>query len=134
MHIEALTLEQHWKITALEMGGKNAAIVLDDAPFDLSLYEVLTGAYLTSGQRCTATSRIICQRGIADRFAEALAKATKALKVGVQSDPNIFMGPLIDRKAAETFDAWQGTAKSEGAEALVSGGLMSNPPIEGGAD
>ena len=133
MHIEALTLEQHWKITALEMGGKNAAIVLDDAPFDLALYEVLTGAFLTTGQRCTATSRIICQRGIADRFAEKLAEATRALAVGVQSDPKVFMGPLIDRKAAETFDAWQVTAEREGAETLAKGGLMDAPPIEGGA-
>ena len=133
MHIEALTLEQHWKITALEMGGKNAAIVLDDAPFDLALYEVLTGAFLTTGQRCTATSRVICQRGIADRFAEKLAEATRALSVGVQSDPNIFMGPLIDRRAAETFHAWQKTAETEGAEPLAAGGLLDTPPIEGGA-
>lgn len=133
MHIEALTLEQHWKITALEMGGKNAAIVLDDAPFDLALYEVLTGAFLTSGQRCTATSRIICQRGIADRFAEKLAEATRTLNVGVQSDPNIFMGPLIDMKAAETFHAWQTTAEREGAETLAAGGMMENAPIPGGA-
>jgi succinylglutamic semialdehyde dehydrogenase len=133
MRIEALTLEQHWKLTALEMGGKNAAIVLDDAPFDLALYEVLTGAFLTTGQRCTATSRIICQRGIADRFAAKLAEATKALKVGVQSDPNIFMGPLIDRRAAEAFDVWQRTAEAEGAETLAAGGLLEAPPIAGGA-
>jgi succinylglutamic semialdehyde dehydrogenase len=133
MGIAALTLEQHWKLTALEMGGKNAAIVLDDAPFDLAIYEVLTGAFLTTGQRCTATSRIICQRGIADRFAAKLAEATKALKVGVQSDPNIFMGPLIDRRAAETFDTWQQTAEAEGAETLAAGGLLEAPPIAGGA-
>lgn len=123
MHIEKLALEQHWKITALEMGGKNPTIVLDDAPFELAVYEVLTSAFLTSGQRCTASSRVICQRGIADRFAEALAEATRKLRSGVQHDANVFMGPLVDRKAAEQFDAWQKVADEEGAETLVRGGF-----------
>lgn len=133
MHIERLALDQHWKITALEMGGKNPAIVLDDAPFELALYEVLTAAFLTSGQRCTATSRVICQRGIADRFAERLAQATRNLHLGPQHDPDAFMGPLVDRKAAEQFAQWQRTAREEGAEALVEGGLHEAPPVEGGA-
>ncbi|MDH5492623.1 MAG: aldehyde dehydrogenase family protein, partial [Myxococcales bacterium] len=124
-HIQRITLEQPWKITALEMGGKNPAIVLDDAPLELALYEVLTGAYLTSGQRCTATSRILCQRGIADEFAARLARATEALVVGEQRDPGAFMGPLVSRKAAEEFEAWQGIAAEEGAEALVRGGLWT---------
>ena len=128
MHIEQLTLEQHWKITALEMGGKNAAIVLDDAPFEQALYEVLTGAFLTTGQRCTATSRVICQRGIAERFADRLAAATSRLVVGAQSDPGAFMGPLVNRGAAEEFASWQRTAETEGAETLTAGGLMDDAP------
>jgi len=128
MHIERVTLEQHWKITALEMGGKNPAIVLDDAPFDQTLYEVLTGAFLTTGQRCTATSRVICQRGIAERFVERLTEATRKLKVGLQEDPGAFMGPLVNRKAAEEFDGWQGIAREEGAETLVEGGLWADAP------
>jgi succinylglutamic semialdehyde dehydrogenase len=133
MRIEELTLHQNWKITALEMGGKNAAIVMDDAPMEQSLYEVLTAAFLTSGQRCTATSRIICQRGIADEFSRRLAQATKELAAGVQTDPNVFMGPVVDRKSAEAFDHWQKVATAEGAETLVAGGLMASPPVEGGA-
>src|SRR5690606_5324260 len=120
-------------IAALEMGGKNAAIVLDDAPFELALYEVLTAAYLTSGQRCTATSRVICQRGIADRFAARLAAATEKLVVGRQDEEGAFMGPLVNRAAAEEFDAWQAIAAEEGAEALVRGGLHPAPRAEGGA-
>jgi succinylglutamic semialdehyde dehydrogenase len=123
MRIEKIALDQPHKITALEMGGKNAAIVLDDAPFELALYEVLTGAFLTSGQRCTATSRVIVQRKIADRFAERLARATEKLAVGRQEDPKAFMGPMVDAKAAEQFHEWQGIAESEGAEALVRGGF-----------
>ncbi len=129
MHIERLTLEQPGKITALEMGGKNPAIVLDDAPFEQALYEVLTGAFLTTGQRCTATSRVICQRGIADRFAERLAEATRRLAVGMQEDPGAFMGPLVHRKAADEFDAWQKTAREEGAEVLAEGGLLEGAPV-----
>ena len=133
MHIERIALDQHWKITALEMGGKNATIVLDDAPFDLAVYEVLTSAFLTSGQRCTASSRVICQRGIADRFAARLAEVTKNLGAGAQRDPNAFMGPLVDRKAAEKFDEWQRIARSEGAEVLAEGGLMEDAPARDAA-
>jgi succinylglutamic semialdehyde dehydrogenase len=132
-HIRKLTLDHHWKVLALEMGGKNAAIVLDDAPFDLALYEVLTGAFLTSGQRCTATSRVILQRGIADRFAARLAAGAAKLRVGVQHDAGAFMGPLVDRAAAEDFDQWQHIARDEGAECLTAGGLMDDPPVAGGA-
>jgi succinylglutamic semialdehyde dehydrogenase len=124
MHIEKITLEQPWKITALEMGGKNPALVLDDAPFEQAIYEVLTGAFLTTGQRCTATSRVICQKGIADRFAARLAEVTRNLEVGEQRG-DVFMGPLVSRKAAEEFDAWQRTARDEGAEVLVEGGLWT---------
>lgn len=133
MHIERLTLDQPWKITALEMGGKNPAIVLDDAPLDQALYEVLTGAYLTTGQRCTATSRVICQRGIADEFAERLAKATEKLVAGEQRNEGAFMGPLVNRRAAEEFDAWQATAAEEGAEALVRGGIWGDGAPKSGA-
>ncbi len=129
--IERITLEQPWKIAALEMGGKNAAIVLDDAPFDLALYEVLTAAFLTSGQRCTATSRVICQRGIADRFAERLAETTRKLVVGIQSDEKAFMGPLVDRNARDEFDRWQTIAREEGAEELVAGGSYEGAPNAG---
>jgi succinylglutamic semialdehyde dehydrogenase len=132
-HIERITLDQHWKIAALEMGGKNAAIVLDDAPFELSLYEVLTAAFLTSGQRCTATSRIVCQRGIADRFAERLAQATQRLVVGMQQDPNAFMGPLVDRRAAQAFAEWQRIANDEGAQTLVEGGPFESAPKKNAA-
>jgi succinylglutamic semialdehyde dehydrogenase len=126
--IEEKLLTQPGKMCALEMGGKNAAIVLDDASFDQALYEVLTGAYLTTGQRCTATSRIICQRGVADQFAERLAQATQKLKAGMQQDASAFMGPLVHRRAAEEFDAWQATAESEGQEVLVKGGLWQDAP------
>jgi succinylglutamic semialdehyde dehydrogenase len=134
MHIEEVCMTQSWKITALEMGGKNAAIVLDDAPLEQSLYEVLTGAFLTSGQRCTATSRIILQRGIADRFVERLAAAVTKLGVGAQYDESAFMGSLVDQRAADDFDRWQGTAKEEGAHELVRGGRMDPPQgIKAGA-
>lgn len=131
--IERLSLDIPGRLCALEMGGKNATIVLDDAPFEKAVYEVLTSAFLTSGQRCTATSRVVCTAGIADRFADALAEATRALHAGAQHDPRAFMGPLADRGAAEDFDRWQAIAKSEGAECVVPGGLDPEPAVRGGA-
>jgi succinylglutamic semialdehyde dehydrogenase len=133
MRIARICLEQHWKVSALEMGGKDPAIVLDDAPFDVALYEVLTGAFLTSGQRCTATSRVILERGIADRFAARLAEATRKLRAGLQHRDDTFMGPLADVPSAEAFEKWQAIAAEEGAETLVAGGAMREPPIAGGA-
>jgi succinylglutamic semialdehyde dehydrogenase len=132
-HIERLTLDDHWKITALEMGGKNPSIVLDDAPLDKSVYEVLTAAFLTTGQRCTATSRVIVQRGIAETFIDRLVTATRTIVAGASYDETAFMGPLVDRRAAEDFAQWQTIATEEGAHTLVEGGLMENPPHAGGA-
>jgi succinylglutamic semialdehyde dehydrogenase len=131
--IEATLAAAPGKMCALEMGGKNAAIVLEDASIDQAIYEVLTGAFLTSGQRCTATSRVIVIRGVADRFAERLQRATLALRSGVQHDPGAFMGPLVDDAAAREFDAWQRVATAEGAETLAAGGLDPAPPVAGGA-
>jgi len=70
------------KRLSLEMGGKNAQIVMDDADLDLALEGALWGAFGTTGQRCTATSRLILQRGIHDRFLGMLLEKAKALKLG----------------------------------------------------
>src|SRR5206468_11790715 len=64
LRIKQDTLQQHWKLLALEMGGKNAAIVWNDAQMDAAVYEVLSGAFLTAGQRCSATSRVIVHNKI----------------------------------------------------------------------
>src|SRR6185437_2293733 len=62
------TLQQHWKLLALEMGGKNSAIIWEDAHMETAIYETLMGAFLTTGQRCSATSRVIVHKKVIDQF------------------------------------------------------------------
>src|SRR4029079_11488452 len=83
------------KAGRLELGGKNAMIVLDDADLDLVLDGALFGAFGTSGQRCTSTSRLVVQRGIAAEVVEQLAARTKALVLGDPLDPSTDVGPVI---------------------------------------
>ena len=82
-----------------EMGGKNAAVVLDDADFDLALEQVMLGAFRSTGQKCTATSRLIVTDKIADRFLAALAARADALVVGDPTDDATQMGPVISGSA-----------------------------------
>jgi aldehyde dehydrogenase (NAD+) len=109
------------KRLSLEMGGKNAQIVLDDAHMDLALDGVLWGAFGTTGQRCTATSRLILQDGIHDRFLTALAERAKALKLGDGRKAGTEVGPLIHEASRRNVEKYVDIGRSEGAE-LVTGG------------
>ena len=88
-----------------EMGGKNAAVVLDDADFDLAVEQVMLGAFRSTGQKCTATSRLILTRGIADRFLEAVADRARTLVVGDPADDRTEMGPVISEAARQRITA-----------------------------
>ncbi len=103
LHFKRLTLEDPHKILALEMGGKNAVVVADDAHLDQVVAEVVTGAFLTTGQRCTGTSRVICTPKYMDRLTERLALAAEALKSGDPMADGVFMGPLASRSALRTY-------------------------------
>src|SRR5688572_4587020 len=94
------------KRLSLEMGGKNAMIVLDDADLDLALEGVLWGAFGTTGQRCTATSRLILQKGIHDRFLGLLVDRVKALKLGDGRKTGTDVGPLINESAVEKVERY----------------------------
>jgi alpha-ketoglutaric semialdehyde dehydrogenase len=109
------------KRLSLELGGKNAQIVMEDANLDLALEGVLWGAFGTTGQRCTATSRLILHRPIAGVFLERLVEATRALKVGDGLDPSTQVGPVVNRGQLETTASYVDIGKKEGAE-LVCGG------------
>ncbi|MBI4595366.1 MAG: aldehyde dehydrogenase family protein [Candidatus Tectomicrobia bacterium] len=118
-------IRQHvGKILALEMGGKNAAIVLDDAHIDKALYEVLIGASITTGQRCSSTSRLIIDKRIADEFLTRLIELAKRMVIGYPFDDGVFMGPLISGSAREKFCDFQKKAFQEGAEILLEGGVL----------
>jgi len=120
LRIKQDTLQQHWKLLALEMGGKNSAIVWDDCHLESAIYETLTGAFLTAGQRCTSTSRIILHKKIFNQFLEGFHKLAKTLKVGHAFDEP-FMGPLIDGTSVDRYLKFQGTAVREGFELVMRG-------------
>jgi acyl-CoA reductase-like NAD-dependent aldehyde dehydrogenase len=109
------------KRLSLEMGGKNAMIVMDDADLDLAIEGILWGAFGTTGQRCTATSRLILHRRIHDRFLHRLIAATEGLRLGDGRDERTDVGPLIHETAREKVEHYVAIGLEEGAE-LVAGG------------
>lgn len=105
----------------LEMGGKNPLIVLDDADLDRAVQIALDGSFFATGQRCTASSRLIVQDGIHDRFVAALAERVAALRVGDALDPQTQMGPAVSEAQMETSYRYIELARGEGGR-LVTGG------------
>jgi len=108
-------------LVALEMGGKNACVVLDDCQLRQAVHEVIVGGYLSAGQRCTGTERVLVHRKIADRFTELLASAVRELKFGNPEDPSVFAGPVATHGALVKVEGALETAKRGGATAVVAG-------------
>ena len=98
------TIDQPEKKVALEMGGKNVAVVVDDADIDQAVREILLGALLTTGQRCTATSRVVATPGVADQLIERLVAALPRVRPGDPTAPETFMGPLACRRSLSSFE------------------------------
>src|SRR5437899_2282828 len=90
-----------FKPCSLEMGGKNAIIVLDDANVDLAIDGAVWGAFGTTGQRCTAASRMIVQKGVYDEFVSKFVERTKRMKIGDGLDETVTMGPQINKPQVE---------------------------------
>ncbi|HEX5837342.1 MAG TPA: aldehyde dehydrogenase family protein, partial [Anaerolineales bacterium] len=111
------------KKVSLEMGGKNAILVMDDADLDLVTNATLWAAFGTSGQRCTAASRLIVQKGIADKVKESLVERTRKLKLGDGLDPNIEVGPVINRSAVERIHNYVQIGQKEGARVLAGASI-----------
>jgi aldehyde dehydrogenase (NAD+) len=104
------------------MGGKNAMTVLDDADLDLALEGVLWGAFGTTGQRCTATSRLILQEGIHDRFVDMLVQRASALVLGDGRKPGTDVGPLVNPRAVEKVEHYVAIGKATPGVELRLGG------------
>jgi aldehyde dehydrogenase (NAD+) len=119
------TAAGYFKPCSLEMGGKNAMIVLEDANLDLALDGAVWGAFGTTGQRCTATSRIIVQKSIAGEFSRRLVERAQALRVGDGLDPQVEMGPQINQQQVETSERYTAIAQKEGAR-LLTGGMRAS--------
>ncbi len=120
---------QGMKKIQLEMGGKNPMVVLDDADLDVAVPAVLNGAFYSTGQRCTASSRIIVQAGIHDAFVDRLATEAAALNVGNPLDPKTHIGPVVSEKQLANNLEYVDIAAAEGAD--VIGGHRLRGETEG---
>ena len=115
-----------FKPCSLEMGGKNAIVVLDDANVDLAVDGALWGAFGTTGQRCTAASRMIVQKGAYNEFVSKFVEKAKALKVGDGLNEAIEMGPQVNQQQIETSKKYVDIGKGEGAKVLCGGNRLTS--------
>jgi delta 1-pyrroline-5-carboxylate dehydrogenase len=111
----------------LEMGGKNPLVVLDDADLERAVTCAIDGAFFGTGQRCTASSRVIVTEGIHDRFVEALAERARGLKVGDSLDPTTQIGPVVSESQLEQDLKYIRIATDEGGRLVTGGELISMP-------
>lgn len=105
----------------LEMGGKNPLVVLDDADLDKAVAIALDGGFFQTGQRCTASSRVIVTEGIHDQFVAALGESARALRVGDALDPQTHVGPAVSESQLEQNRSYVEIATGEGGR-LIAGG------------
>jgi aldehyde dehydrogenase (NAD+) len=118
---------------ALELGGKNAVIVLEDANLDLAAESVTTGAFGTTGQRCTATSRVIVQKSVQQAFTDRLVAAAEKLRVGDGLNPQTDMGPLVNTGRVKAVHEYAGIGKLEGAKLVLGGSPLTGDDYREGA-
>jgi aldehyde dehydrogenase (NAD+) len=110
-----------WAKVQLEMGGKNPLVVLDDADLSVAVECAVQGAYFSTGQRCTATSRIVVQKGILPRLVDALHERVQALVVDDAREPGTQIGPVVDAAQLDTDLAYIEQGRHEGAQLLCGG-------------
>jgi alpha-ketoglutaric semialdehyde dehydrogenase len=116
----------------LELGGKNAIIVLDDADLDLAVEGILWSAFGTSGQRCTAASRVIAHEGVYDELASRLVREAEKLRLGVGWEDETDVGPVINKAALEKIHSYTEIGKDEGATLLTGGEVASRDGLDKG--
>ncbi len=130
LKIKEKTLTHHWKLLALEMGGKNASVVWEDADMNKALFENLVGAFITSGQRCSCTSRILVHEKVYDQFVSRFYEQAKKIKIGHWRD-DVFFGPLINEKSVEKYLRFQDIAFREKANQVMRGKVLEVPNKKG---
>ena len=114
---------QNLKRVSLELGGKNAQIVMEDADLELAVEGALWGAFGTTGQRCTATSRLIVHRDVVKAMTDALVARAEKIKIGDGLDESVDMGPLINQPAREKVLRYIDIGGQEGARLRIGGGV-----------
>lgn len=120
------------KRVSLELGGKNAQIVMDDADLDLALDGVIWGAFGTTGQRCTATSRLILHEKIYDKFMGMLVERTKKLRLGDGLLPTTDIGPCINEAQRKSVQSYVTIGKIEGATLVYGGNIVVQVDLANG--
>src|ERR1700729_4211107 len=130
--IVGTTAAKSFKHCSLELGGKNPMIVLDDANLELAIEGGLWGGFGTTGQRCTATSRIIVQKGVYRQFVESYIARAKKLKVGNGLDETVEMGPAINEKQLQTDLSYVDIGKNEGAKLMGGGNRLDQGDYQHG--
>ncbi|TJY66163.1 aldehyde dehydrogenase family protein [Arthrobacter sp. CAU 1506] len=115
-----------------EMGGKNPAIVLADADLELAAEQVMLGAFRSTGQKCTATSRLIVAESIAEDFLAMLKERTDALVVGDPTDPTVQIGPVVNESARKSILDGIAAARSQGATVVTGGAAYDDGDLANG--
>lgn len=123
---------KHLKKVSLEMGGKNAVIVMDDADLDLALEGILWSAFGTAGQRCTACSRVIVHKDVKQELEQRLVALTKELLVGDGLNPATKVGPVINKAALEKINHYVQIGKQQGAILLTGGNILNEGDLANG--
>jgi len=116
----------------LELGGKNPIIVLDDADLELAVDGIVWSAFGTSGQRCTAASRVIVQDGVYDELARRLVERAEHMRLGPGWEPDTDVGPVINKAALEKIHSYTGIGRDEGARLLTGGEVATGNGLDRG--
>ncbi len=120
------------KRVSLELGGKNAIIVMDDADLDLALDGIVWSAFGTSGQRCTAASRVIVHRAVERALTDRLADRVSKLRLGNGLHEGVEIGPVISRSQLERINSYMAIGQQEGAELVLGGKIVSDGDFANG--
>ena len=130
-HLHAQAAKRQLRVQ-LEMGGKNPTIVLADADFGAAVENTVNAAFFSTGQKCTATSRVIVEESIYDKFLEALVERTKKLRVGDGMQPGVDIGPVVDQGQLDTILQYIEIGRKEAGEPLTGGRRLSGDGFDRG--
>ena len=131
--VAATAMEHGPKLVSLELGGKNAMVVMDDADLDLVVDGALFGAFGTSGQRCTSTSRLVIHRAVRDEVVDRLHKRAGELVLGDPTQPGTDVGPVINTRARDHIERMVREALDDGATLASGGHVVEVDDCPGGA-
>jgi aldehyde dehydrogenase (NAD+) len=121
-----------FKKVHLEMGGKNVIMIMDDANLELAVEGCLWGGFGTTGQRCTAASRVVVHEKVYDRFLQQFVARAKTLRVGDGLDPKTEMGPVVSKAQLETVMNYVEIGQNEGAKLACGGHALTKGPYANG--